>query len=774
MRKWTLVTLANLCVLTCHGLAGSIQEITLSNEHWAIRIQPDTLKMVAVPAGGPEAVLSEGQPDLGAVSELIQEQNRAEWKLKSEKIKVTVKLQQNNLSAAIESQEVGVFTWPMLDLSKNIRALIWPRAEGVYVPLDDPRWVRHLVEVGEWNTMEGLSMPFWGVDYGQHCLTWIATNPFNNTICFCQDQGRLRAEFTHEYTRFQKPKTYGFSIRLGGEHSPIEPARIFRQWLTDRGQFVSMQDKAKKIPRVNRLLGAAHAYLWGDAPFTSHDVPRRKWRFFCRKLLVQAQADQASAGKHIRQLMKPEQWKQIETLAAQEWPSKYGMNQAAAAISELLGHTEFYDAQVWNSVQIPAEAESLLRKGVERLSPAELCRLNSLLLHVAYPNTIEPLAEWGDGVSIRMLKQLRQHGFDRMRLCVSGWQGVEKRPEVAAQAEKLGFLFGTYDSYHSIHDPALQGTDNTWPTAQFDQRLYDTGRILRRDGTPLGGFKGIGGKLSPLAARPYLEKRVRQNMRNVPYSYYFVDCDAYGEVHDDYSPYHPAGQADDARARLERLRWIGETFKVPIGSEGGCSYFAGAIHVSEGIFGPLFGWGDPDLRDKESKYYLGGYYPPEGPRIFVQQVPMKERYEYFYYDPRFRLPLYETVFHDSVVTTHHWQNGSLKFENVVGTVSLTELLYMVPPMYHLNLDEFEKHRETMKRHYEFFSPLHREIGFSQMTDFNWLSFDRLLQRTTFDDRVEMIANFSTQMRQYDGLTIPAWGIVARWKQSGNTRTHVVR
>ena len=51
---------------------------------------------------------------------------------------------------------------------------------------------------------------------------------------------------------------------------------------------------------------------------------------------------------------------------------------------------------------------------------------------------------------------------------------------------------------------------------------------------------------------------------------------------------------------------------------------------------------------------------------------MKEKYEYFNYDPRFRLPLYETVFHDSVVATHHWNNASLKFVNVADIVALTE------------------------------------------------------------------------------------------------------
>lgn len=594
MRKWVLSTLTNLFVITCHVYAVSSEEISLTNKHWMIKVQPDTLKMTAFTGPKSEVVLSQGQPGLGVVSNLVRNDNLAEWNLKDETVRIVVGLHERDFSVAISSEGAGSFIWPVLRFSKGIKALIWPRAEGVYVPLDDSRWVKYMVGFGEWNTLESLSMPFWGLDCGGFSLTYIVINPYNNTIQFELEGDSLGARFTHEFTRFLTKKEYGFRIHLGDIDSPVEPAKQFRHFLHEQKAFVSMQEKIKRVPKVARLLGAAHVYLWGD------------------------------------------------------------------------------------------------------------------------------------GVSIKMLDRLRDNGLDKMRFCVSGWEAVEKRPEVAKQADAMGYLFGTYDSYHSVHDPAIRGTDQTWPTAQFDKELFEKGPIVRKDGTKWWVFKKVGCKLSPIAARPYVEKRVSEKMNRVPYSYYFVDCDATGEVYNDYSPLHPTGQADDVKARVDRLAWISETFRVVIGSEGGNSYAAGVLHVAEGIFGPLFGWGDPDLKDRDSKYYLGGYYPPEGPRIFVQQVPMKEEYQYFYYDPRFRLPLYEIVFHDSVVTTHHWQNGSLKFDNVVDTVALTELLYMVPPMYHMNLDEFEKHRETMKKHYAFFSPLHREVGFSQMTDFHWLSSDRLL------------------------------------------------
>ena len=613
-------------------------EIILNNEYWSVRISPETLETMAELPEGAKFPLSEGSVSTGSVSSLLKNAGQAQWVLDKKGIKVDVRLNQKELLVRFTSGTVGTFTWPVVRKTRNTKALIWPRWEGCYIPLDDSRWKDYLVNQGEWDTLEGLSMPFWGLDCGDFSLTYIVTNPYNNEIQFQRVSDGLRFRFTHEFTSLVPRKEYGLLIRLGDNNSPVETAGQFRQWLIEQGKFVSMKEKTRKVPNAARLLGAAHVYLWGD------------------------------------------------------------------------------------------------------------------------------------GVSTKMLSRFKDNGFDRMRLCLEGWEGIEKRPAVAEQANQMGYLFGTYDSYHSIHDPSARGTDDTWATAQFDRELFETGPIVRRDGKKRGGFKGAGFKLSPIAARPYVEKRIRENMKNVPYSYYFVDCDAYGEVYDDYSPLHRASQADDVRARIDRLTWISDTFGLVIGSEGGSSYAAGAIHVAEGMFGPVFGWGDPDMRDRDSEYYLGQYYPPEGPKVFVKQVPMKEQYQYFYYDPRFRLPLYEVVFHDSVVTTHQWANSSLKYNNMMDTVALTELLYMVPPLYHMNLDEFEKHREIMKRHYAFFSPLHRKAGFAQMTDFNWLSTDRMLQRTVFNNRLELIANFSQESRRYQELEIPARSVLAKWVENGKMKT----
>jgi hypothetical protein len=302
-------------------------------------------------------------------------------------------------------------------------------------------------------------------------------------------------------------------------------------------------------------------------------------------------------------------------------------------------------------------------------------------------------------------------------------------PDVAKHADELGYAFGPYDSYHSIHKP---GAADTWSTAQFDQQLYDTGAIIKKDGTPRRGFQKKGYTLSPLAAEPYVYKRVGELMGRVPFSSWFLDCDGFGEVFDDYSPNHPATQAEDAAARLKRINWISYTYGIPVGTEGGSAYAIPGVHFAHGVMTPVIGWGDPDLKEKSSKYFLGAYWPPDGPQVFTKQVPLKPKYQKFHFDPRYRVPLHQMVFHDSVIATHHWSAASLKFADQVQTNELLELLYNVPPMYHLNRAEWKKAPRPHTDPFRLFLPTSQRNRAAADDGFAWLSEDRQYNGRCFE------------------------------------------
>jgi hypothetical protein len=73
------------------------------------------------------------------------------------------------------------------------------------------------------------------------------------------------------------------------------------------------------------------------------------------------------------------------------------------------------------------------------------------------------------------------------------------------------------------------------------------------------------------------------------------------------------------------------------------------------------------------------------------------------------------------------------------------------------------------KHYRFFSPLHRQTGLLPLEEFTWLTPDRLVQRTTFGGKVEMIANFGAEPHQ----GVPPRSIAARHLDSGQTEIYAI-
>ena len=763
-------------LLASIGMSDTPERVHFGNNVWEVEIVPQSLAVNAYPVGTEiTAPVSSGQTGLGTVTDFFYKDQLISWKLPERSLNVRIELIEDSLTVEFTQDSVTSdpqsLTWPVIEDTESIKGYIFPFFEGSYVPKDDATWLDFLHEQGPINTTAGLSMPFWGLDLGERTLTYILTNSFNNKIHFSKTAAdALGMRVSHAFTPNWERKTYGVRISLGAA-SPVAPAKQYREWLQQNAEFVSFAEKIKQTPEAEKLLGAAHIYLWGGKLLSQYDV--MDWKAFAVKLSRGSNERTAETVEgRIFSRLNTEAKEAVQAIARSYHPSNYVLRVVSRAISQQLEKPNFYNPYAWAGISLTSETEKLLSRDPSTLSLPELYRRNCLLLYAAFPNTLRHPDEWGDGLSVKLLERFAKNGMDRLWLGADSWQDGFRHPAAVATAKALGYLVGPYDSYHSIHHP---NEKNTWETAQFDLSLYESGAIVNADGIKNRGFKQKGYHLSPRVAQLYVEDRVNGIVSQMPtdFNSWFIDCDAYGELFDDYSPLHPATQLDDMKARLARIAWIRDRHNMVVGSEGGAAYAAATLHFAHGMMSPVIGWGDPDMKDKTSPYYIGGYWPPEAPAIHVKQVPLKSRYFYLYFDPRFRLPLYQIVFHDSVITTNHWHSGSLKFKNAVETLALLELLYNVPPLYHLNTARFSKHKAWIKRHYAFFSPLHRQIGGTAMTDFEWLSDDKQVQRTEFGDTVEIFANFGTEPFEYQGVAIPGRGVAARWIDTGKIEVFTV-
>ncbi|KIH83459.1 glycoside hydrolase [Pseudomonas batumici] len=656
--------------------------------------------------------------------------------------RVEARLDREALVVTVHSRQPGRLDWPSPMEDGAIEAHAIPFGEGAYIPSDDPQWLDWLLRRYPPARLNGvLSMPFWTELRKDYSLTWIVETPFNTRFGIKEQNGRPLPTLSHAFNRLAPDAPYRVRIVVG-PREPLVGARLYRQWLRDHHRFVSLREKIAAQPQVARLGGAPHIYLWDAGPLKAGDVLH--WpqflRFFARHredsdhlasrlwggfelkareafLLALAEAD--------RTLEPVPPFARTQVIRAINTGLQYAI--AREALAPLPGNHDPQAEVVW--------AQTVRRQ-----------------LREAFGDLLAPAEHWGGGLSLDTVAALQGAGLARAWLGADDWRDTFWHPEAVEAAKAAGYLVSVYDSYGSAHPSNLQAS---WATAKMGDELVAAG-YTDEQGKKIQGFNGRGVYVNPRSVEAYARRRISAVAQAGRLNSYFLDVDAAGPEFSDYTPGRETSQAQDAEARRRRLAYPIQALGLVTGSEGGLSFYAPIIAFSHGIATQPFAWMDPDMRkNKRSRYYLGGYWPPETPNLYFKAVPLKPEVARFVTSAEFRLPLYQMVLHDSLVSTHHWEYGSLKFSSERNVTALLQLLYMVPPLYHLNDQVIPHDLPLISAYDKVFRPLHERLFTQAMDDFQVLSGDRLLQRSTFADGTLITVNFSVRPRRTpEGRQLP--------------------
>lgn len=703
-------------------------------------VDPATLAVSLRGPDGGEAPLAVPAMDPGRVTD----RTGNGWRLLSggDAFTVEAAVRDGALRLSIRSDRPAMLAWPQTADPAAITAYAMPFGEGSSVPADDPAWLGWLTRRYEpAGLTEQLSMPFWTELRAERSITWLVETPFNTWFAIVEDSGRTRPVLAHDFTRLAPGAPYVVSI-VPGPADPLAGARAYRAWLQASGGFVSLTEKIAALPDVARLGGAPHIYLWGKGLLTPEDV--LQWRAFVR-LVQQKKDDPGHLAGRLWQAFDAEGRQAFEdafrdAAGAGGFVSAYSRAALTRAVNDALRRAvPLAPVDPLPGGHDPA-AEAAWAAGPARTALTE-----------AFGPLLAPPERWGGGLSLDTVAALQQAGLTRAWLGVEDWRDALWHPEAVAAAKAAGYLVGAYDSYGSAHPPDLP---ETWPTAQMGADLATVGYV-DKTGRTVTGFGGRGVYASAVAAEPYARRRIAAVAKAAGLDSLFLDVDATGLVFDDYAPGRETSEAQDADARRRRLA-TAASLGLVVGSEGGSALFAPQIAFAHGMTTQPFAWMVPEMKDKGSPFYRGNYWPPETPSLYFNPVRLKPEVARVVADPRFRLPLYEIALHDSVVTTHHWEYGSLKFSDQRETTALLQLLYAVPPLYHLNASVLDRDLPVIVAYDRVFRPLHERVFTRPMTDFAMLSPDRLLQRSSFGDGTTVTVNFDAKPRALpDGATLPA-------------------
>ncbi|MBY8844462.1 glycoside hydrolase [Streptomyces sp. SP2-10] len=369
---------------------------------------------------------------------------------------------------------------------------------------------------------------------------------------------------------------------------------------------------------------------------------------------------------------------------------------------------------------------------------------------------------WGQARTAEGVRRLRRLGIDRMWLGYDA-DGSPMDAEATKTAERSGYLVGPYDSWANAQDPDSADT----PVSKWPAPVWQDACVHTADGKPVTGFGGRGCYVSSEAlrraetSRHHLADRTREMTANGADSY-FLDVDAAGELFTDHTPTHPMTKAQDRRNRLERMARLSGDRSLVLGSESAGSWANGVLSFSHGSGTPVT---DRLWRLERDRTTWGGYAPAGAPAIFFKPVRLPDDIAKAMYDPRYRVPLYQTVLHDSVISTERWELPWSKLPDQSRTRALLAMLYNVPLNLVLDQSELDRHGRQIARLQQYFAPLHKAAATEPMTDFRLLTPDRLVQRTTFGDgALTVTANFSAA--SHDGLP---GGCVSAVVRSGTAR-----
>jgi hypothetical protein len=120
----------------------------------------------------------------------------------------------------------------------------------------------------------------------------------------------------------------------------------------------------------------------------------RNWQGLIAAIQQQAKAETPSPGRQIWKLAKPAARAAFSRLPTDRKPSRAEHKVVTDILGTAVHGRQFHSAEAWVGIELSAEAKALLARGIDKLEPSALRRLNRLLLDAAYPAYLHPGRTW--------------------------------------------------------------------------------------------------------------------------------------------------------------------------------------------------------------------------------------------------------------------------------------------------------------------------------------------------------------------------------------------
>lgn len=314
--------------------------------------------------------------------------------------------------------------------------------------------------------------------------------------------------------------------------------------------------------------------------------------------------------------------------------------------------------------------------------------------------------------------------------------GLRDRRNGIRRLNEMGYITFEYDSFSDIVDG---------PTGMQSDDVDETAYHARPGLGPKGGWVNPDGSRYSERSSAYalraIKSYVPDHVRKYGFNGRFIDVSMAIDLQEDWHPNHTFDRRMDMEYKREAFAWF-RTLGLVVGTEHGNDWGMDLVDFTEGAAGSPLHW------ERQGNWWSGGLVRPESADVYL---PEWLEYGIGHHTS---VPLWQIVYQDAVISSWYWgDTPGIHYEAAPWVADRKDLFTMLyGSMTLLWRDntgyDWNVHRDRFLQTYHDTAHLHGAVAYARLLDHRFLSEDKNLQETRFDNGTTVAVNFGEEPRSY--------------------------
>ena len=368
---------------------------------------------------------------------------------------------------------------------------------------------------------------------------------------------------------------------------------------------------------------------------------------------------------------------------------------------------------------------------------------------------------WDNARNAAFSKELKDAGIDKAMFI---WNPNHLPYPSAGYNDSLKAMGYAVSSYELYTDENLR--DTAWydlsKSATYLKRnafpgMYNQLVARKKDGSTYSNRFGT--YTNPKAVFPEVMKRTTKEMAIWPHESFFVDVVQANGLYEDYSINNGLTREQWADAHRHTLQTIVDSHKVFLGAEWGADFAAAQSVYAHGMMTLQRTWFGTEVDKAGTIYYGGDWKNGQRPTQMLGVRTAPPLYMKYSINEALRVPLYELVYHDAVVTSWRWEDANHHTPEIWWKKDLFNILYGSAPLWTLDRNRWESFKNTFIQSYKNICPWLQQIGYDEMISHRFVTADGKVQESVFSSGKRAVVNFGDEAFKFERKTIEPRGFI---------------